>query len=104
MTRTRLLLPLGAAVAIVLLGLVVARVLAQEHPAPADYSPVTVPASGSSPGPSTQTTPASDLDDDEDGYQRLPTTPRSIDGDDDPDDDDDDPDDDDDDDPDDDDD
>ncbi len=100
MTRTRFLVPIVVGVGLVLLGLVVARVVAQEDAPPVDYSPVTVPTSTETPRPTLSPTPApsdatdedgdddrDDDDDDDDDYERVPQTPRPIDDRDDDDDD-----------------
>lgn len=86
MTRTRLLVPLVALLGLVLLGAVVARVVAQEDAPAVDYSPVTVPTSTESPRPTATPSPTSDRDDDDDDddqddddYERVPQTPRPID-------------------------
>lgn len=87
MTRTRFLVPLVVGVGLVLLGVVVARVLAQEDAPRVDYSPVTVPTSTETPRPtvSPSPTPTDDRDDDDDDddedddYERVPQTPRPID-------------------------
>lgn len=90
MTRSRLLVPLVVGVAIVLLGIVVARVVAQDEAPAADFAPVTVPTTPeTSPSPTATPTPTptptarDDDDDDDDDFQRVPQTPRPIDDDDD---------------------
>ena len=102
MPSTRLFAPVVVGVVVVLLGLVAARVVAQEDDGPADYSPVSVPTSSTtptptttpseSPSPSTRPTPpaATASSQGDDRYQRVPQTPRAIDDDHDDDDDDDD--------------
>lgn len=99
MLSTRLVVPLVTGIALVLLGLVVARVVAQEDTGPVDYSPMSVPTSpagptasptpspSESPDPSpAPTTAAPSQAGDDDSYQRVPQTPRAIDDDDDDDD------------------
>lgn len=86
MTRSRLLVPLVVGVAVVLLGIVVARVVAQDDAPAGDFTPVTVPTSTSStptPDPTPSPTPSADDDDDDDDFERVPQTPRPIDDDDD---------------------
>jgi hypothetical protein len=88
MTRTRSLVPIVVAVGLVLLGVVAARVVAQEDAPQVDYSPVTVPTSTGTPRPTLSPTPSpsddrddedDDRDDDDDDYERVPQTPRPID-------------------------
>ncbi len=68
MTRTRYLVPIVVAVGLVLLGVVAARVVAQEDAPPVDYAPVTVPTSTETPRPtlSPAPSPSDDRDDDRD--------------------------------------